>query len=66
MRWLAEGGSGAGIDTRIDPNVPPPGLENFDTIAYVEAALPITAGVLLSSLAHEVQTPGVVSPLFET
>ena len=54
MRWLAEGGSGAGIDTRIDPNVPPPGLENFDTIAYVEAALPITAGVLLSSLAHEV------------
>lgn len=54
MRWLAEGGGAAGIDPSIDPNAPPPGLENFDTVAYVEAALPVTAGVLLSSLAHEV------------
>lgn len=54
MRWLAEGGGAAGIDPSIDPSAPPPGLENFDTVAYVEAALPVTAGVLLSSLAHEV------------
>ena len=56
LRWLAEGAQqqgGGGVDLQIDPNQPPPGLENFDTVAYVEAALPITGGVLLSSLMHE-------------
>lgn len=49
MAWLATAG-----DVDLPEGALPPGLENFDSVAYVEAALPVTIGVLASTVGHEI------------
>ena len=48
LKWLSNPAS------QIDPNVPPPGLENWDPIPYLAASLPITVSVFATQLAHEI------------
>lgn len=48
LKWLSNPAS------QIDPNVPPPGLENWDPIPYLAASLPITVSVFAPQLAHEI------------
>ena len=48
LKWLSNPAS------QIDPNVPPPGLENWDPIPYLAASLPISISVFATQLAHEV------------
>jgi hypothetical protein len=50
--WLAQGA--AGVDTSLAPGELPPGLEGFDSAAYVEGAFPVFAGIFASAMAHEV------------
>ena len=52
IEWLAAGSQG--LDTSLAPGELPPGLENFDSAAYVEGAFPVFGGVFASALAHEV------------
>ena len=50
--WLAQGA--AGVDTTLAPGELPPGLEGFDSAAYVEGAFPVFAGIFATAMAHEV------------
>ena len=50
--WLAQGA--AGVDTSLAPGELPPGLEGFDSAAYVEGAFPVVAGIFATAMAHEV------------
>ena len=50
--WLAQGA--AGVDTSLAPGELPPGLEGFDSAAYVEGAFPVFAGIFATAMAHEV------------
>ena len=52
IEWLAAGSQG--LDTSLAPGELPPGLENFDSAAYVEGAFPVFGGVFASALAHEI------------
>lgn len=36
-----------------DPDLAPPGLEGFDPVPFALSALPITASVMATQLAHE-------------
>lgn len=49
MTWLRQAG-----EVDLPDGVLPPGLENFDSVAYVEAALPVTVGVMAASVGHEI------------
>jgi len=49
MSWLQQAG-----DVELPEGALPPGLENFDSVAYVESALPVTIGVMAASVGHEV------------
>ena len=49
MSWLQQAG-----DVDLPEGALPPGLENFDSVAYVEAALPISIGVMASTIGHEI------------
>ncbi len=49
MSWLQQAG-----DVDLPEGVLPPGLEDFDSVTYVEAALPITIGVMAASVGHEI------------
>ena len=49
MSWLQQAG-----EVDLPEGALPPGLENFDSVAYVEAALPISIGVLASTVGHEI------------
>lgn len=48
LKWLSNPAS------QIDPNVPPPGLENWDPIPYLAASLPISISVFVTQAAHEI------------
>lgn len=48
LKWLSNPAS------QLDPNVPPPGLENWDPIPYLAASLPISVSVFLTQTAHEI------------
>lgn len=48
LKWLSNPAS------QIDPNVPPPGLENWDPAPYLAASLPISISVFVTQMAHEV------------
>ena len=50
--WLARGAAGG--DTTLAPGELPPGLEGFDSAAYVEGAFPVFAGIFATAMAHEV------------
>ena len=50
--WLARGA--AGLDTTLAPGELPPGLEGFDSAAYVEGAFPVFSGIFAVAMAHEV------------
>jgi Zn-dependent protease len=52
VEWLARGA--AGVDTTLAPGELPPGLEGFDSAAYVEGAFPVFAGIFAAAAAHEV------------
>ena len=52
IEWLAAGSQG--LDTSLAPGELPPGLENFDSAAYVEGAFPVFGGIFASALAHEI------------
>ena len=49
MTWLRQAG-----EVELPEGVLPPGLENFDSVAYVEAALPVSIGVMAASVGHEI------------
>jgi Zn-dependent protease len=42
------------VDTTLAPGELPPGLEGFDSAAYVEGAFPVFAGIFATAMAHEV------------
>ena len=52
MDWLAAGSQG--LDNTLAPGELPPGLEGFDSAAYVEGAFPILGGIFAAAGAHEV------------
>jgi hypothetical protein len=52
MDWLAAGSQG--LDTSLAPGELPPGLEGFDSAAYVAGAFPVFGGIFAAAFAHEV------------
>uniref|UniRef100_A0A6U3EJW3 Peptidase M50 domain-containing protein n=1 Tax=Mantoniella antarctica TaxID=81844 RepID=A0A6U3EJW3_9CHLO len=52
MDWLAQGQ--AGLENTLAPGEIPPGLEGFDSAAYIEGAVPILGGIFAAGTAHEV------------
>ena len=52
MDWLAAGSQG--IDTNLAPGELPPGLDGFDSAAYIAGAVPIAGGIYASAAAHEI------------
>ena len=52
MDWLAAGSQG--IDTSLAPGELPPGLDGFDSAAYIAGAVPIAGGIYASAAAHEI------------